>query len=306
MIGETLDCLVIGAGPAGLTAAIYLARYRRRFTVLDGGASRASLIPASHNLPGFPEGIHGTVLLDRMAEQARRYGASILPAIAAGLERTDRGVFIARTSIGDIHARTVLLATGVADRHPEVPDLHDAIQSGLIRYCAVCDGFEAIDRRVGVLGRGASGFGEALFLRTYSADITLLSLEEPPGLSDEQHRQAQAAGIAVIDDPVASVAIRQDRVWLSTQTGKVLGFETMYSEMGSEARSDLARRLGTRLDPAGCVPTDAHLHTSTDGLFAAGDVVRSLDQISVAMGEAAIAATAIHNRLRHADPAPVN
>jgi thioredoxin reductase (NADPH) len=172
MMSEPLDCLVIGAGPAGLTAAIYLARYRRRFTVLDGGASRASLIPTSHNLPGFPEGIHGTVLLDRMTEQARRNGASIVPATAAALKRTDRGMFIAKTNIGEIYARTVLLATGVADRHPDVSDLHDAIQRGLIRYCAVCDGFEAMDRRVGVLGRGTSGFGEALFLCTYSADIT--------------------------------------------------------------------------------------------------------------------------------------
>lgn len=72
-------------------------------------------------------------------------------------------------------ARTVLLATGVADCHPEVPDLRGAIQRGLIRYCAVCDGYESMDRRVGVLGLGSSGFGEALFLRTYCSDITLLS-----------------------------------------------------------------------------------------------------------------------------------
>ena len=82
------------------------------------------------------------------------------------------------------------------------------------------------------------------------------------------------------------------------KTGKSLCFEAMYAEMGSDARSDLVRPLGTRLDELGCVLTDEHQHSSTDGLFAAGDIVHSLDQISVAIGEAAIAATAIHNRLR--------
>lgn len=301
MLGEPLDCLVIGAGPAGLTAAIYLARYRRRFTVLDGGSSRASLIPTSHNLAGFPEGIQGNALLDRMVAQARRYHAPILPGTAVSLTQNASGLFIADTSAGPIAARTVLLATGVADRHPDVLDLYGAIQRGLIRYCAVCDGYESMRRRIGVLGRGSSGLGEALFMRTYCSDITLLSLDCPLGLSADERQRAEASGIVLVEQPVISITIEDSQVRLRTALDD-LYFEVMYAEMGSDARTDLVRPLGTKLDDMGCVLTDEHQHSSTDGLFAAGDVVRSLDQISVAMGEAAIAATAIHNRLRKDNP----
>ena len=214
MTDEPLDCLVIGAGPAGLTAAIYLARYRRHFAVLDAGTSRASLVPTSHNLPGFPEGIHGTVLLERMAAQARRYGATITPGRVTGVVQEPGGPFVAETSTGRISAHTVLLATGVADRHPDVADLHGAIERGLIRYCAICDGYEATGRRVGVLGRGCSGLGEALFLRTYCSDITLLSLECPLGLSWAQGARAHAAGIVAVDDPVATITVAGDQVCL--------------------------------------------------------------------------------------------
>lgn len=302
MKDETLDCLVIGAGPAGLTAAIYLARYRRHFVVMDGGNPRASLIPTSHNLPGFPEGIHGTVLLERMTAQARRYGAPIVKGMVTGLGQDTNGLFVAETGAGPVTARTVLLATGVADRHPNVPDLRGAIQQGLVRYCAVCDGYESMGRRVGVLGRGSSGLGEALFLRTYCSDITLLSFGCPLGLSEVENLRAAAAGIMSVVEPVVSIAIESGRVYLRTAHGSDFCFEVMYAEMGSDAHSGLVRPLGTRLDDMGCIPTDEHQHSSTDGLFAAGDVVRSLDQISVAMGEAAIAATAIHNRLRGGQP----
>jgi len=301
MASETLDCLVIGAGPAGLTAAIYLARYRRRFVVVHSGEPRASLIPTSHNLASFPEGIHGDALLERMTAQARRYDAPIVPGTVTGLTRDEEGLFVAETSAGRMAARTVLLATGVADRHPEVPDLRGAIQRGLIRYCAVCDGYESMGRRIGVLGRGSSGLGEALFMRTYCADITLLSLGCPLGLSPDERRRTEAAGIVLVEQPVVSIVVEDSQVRLRTAAHD-LCFEVMYAEMGSDARSDLVRPLGTKLDDMGCLPTDEHQRSSTDGLFAAGDVVRSMDQISVAMGEASIAATAIHNRLRDGMP----
>lgn len=288
---------MIGAGPAGLTAAIYLARYRRRFIVLDGGSNRASLIPTSHNLAGFPEGIHGNTLLDRMTAQARRYDAPIVPGTVTGLTRDEEGPFVAETSAGRIAARTVLLATGVADRHPDVPDVYGTIQRGLIRYCAICDGYQSMGRRIGVLGRGGSGLGEALFMRTYCTDITLLSFGIPLGLTLDERKRAQAVGIVLVEEAVACVTVEENQVCLSTPQ-RSFCFEVMYTEMGSDARTDLVRPLGTKLDDMGCVPTDEHQHSSTDGLFAAGDVVRSMDQISVVMGEAAIAATSIHNQLR--------
>ncbi|MBW4025222.1 MAG: NAD(P)/FAD-dependent oxidoreductase [Proteobacteria bacterium] len=297
-----LDCLIIGGGPAGLTAAIYLARFRRRLSVVDSGDSRARLIPISHNLAGFPDGIPGDELLERMRAQAQRYGVALTPGTITGLQQDERGSFMAEMANGSqIVARTVLLATGVADRHPDLPDLLGAIQRGLIRYCGICDGYESTGKNIAVLGRGCSGLGEAIFMRTYCSDITLFSMDTPLELPGEDGRRAKAAGIGFVTAPVVSLAVEGDMVRLNTAEGQKLFFQTAYVEMGSEARSDLLRPLGTKLNELGCVLTDDHQHTSTDGLFAAGDVVRSLDQISVAMGQAAIAATAIHNRLRSSE-----
>ncbi|HJS94948.1 MAG TPA: NAD(P)/FAD-dependent oxidoreductase [Solirubrobacteraceae bacterium] len=309
MHDNPLDCLVIGGGPAGLTAAIYLARFRRRFQVIDGGASRAALIPTSHNHAGFPDGIHGATLLERMRAQAGKYGAPILSGTVTGLERRADGVFVASMGEDRLTARTVLLATGVVDREPELPDLPDAVQRGLIRHCGICDGYEVIGHKVGVLGRDDSGLHEALFLRTYTGDVTLLSLERKLVLSPDELRTARAAGITVVEEPVASVTVESDRIRsIATRQGACHAFDTLYSALGSTARSELVRGFGAVLDENGCVATDEHQRSSIDGLLAAGDVVRSLDQISVAMGEAAIAATAIHNRLRGVaiPPSPIS
>lgn len=269
-----LECLIVGAGPAGLTAAIYLARFRRRFAILHDGQSRAALIARSHNLPGFPDGIGGTALLERMEAQARRYGARPERARVTGLARTE-AAFMAATEAGEVAARTVLLATGVRDRGPGFADEAAALARGVLRYCPICDGFEAIGQRIGVLGEGRHGEQEAAFLRTYAAEVVLFP---------------RAA--------VAEVALRERDVWLRLADGSAEVVDTLYVALGTEVHSGLLAGLGTRLEPDGSVPAEAHQETGTEGVYAAGDVVRGLDQITVAMGEAAIAATAIHNRLR--------
>ncbi|MDV2986621.1 UNVERIFIED_CONTAM: NAD(P)/FAD-dependent oxidoreductase [Methylobacteriaceae bacterium AG10] len=296
---KVLDCLVVGGGPAGLTAAIYLARFRRRFQVVDAGRSRAALIPTSHNHAGFPDGVRGSVLLGRMAEQARKYGAHIVAGAVTHLSRREDGPFVAIVDGRRIATHTVLLATGIVDREPNLPDVPDAIRRGLVRHCGICDGYEVLGDSVGVLGHGSSGLHEALFLRTYTANVTLLSLGCPLRLTSDERGQAASAGITIVDAPVQHVVIEKDRIRaLALRGGDCRSFDVLYSALGSDARSELVRDLGTLVDGKGCVVTDEHQRSSTDGLFAAGDVVRSLDQISVAMGQAAIAATAIHNRLR--------
>src|SRR3954470_18150790 len=112
-----LDCLIVGAGPAGLTAAIYLARFYLRLKVIDAGNSRASLIPCTRNHAGFPEGISGGELIERMKEQAQKYGARIESGRVSRLDRIDGG-FSGQWASGSATARTVLLATGVANRRP--------------------------------------------------------------------------------------------------------------------------------------------------------------------------------------------
>ncbi len=299
MAAPVLDSLIVGGGPAGLTAAIYLARFRRRFELIDGGASRASWVPISHNHAGFPDGINGNALLDLMTAQAARYGAPIRQAQVDAISAAPEGGFAFAIDGATRQARTILLATGVVDIEPDLANIPSAVARGLIRYCPVCDGYEVIGRKVGVIGHGMKGLNEAIFLRTYSDDVTLLSVDASLIPTDATRRNAADAGIILIAAPIAAIATEREQTCaVTTQDGETRRFDVIYSALGTRKRSALARMMGATLTDDGCIVTSTHQQTSIKGLFAAGDIVRGLNQISVAMGEAAIAATAIHNSLR--------
>jgi thioredoxin reductase (NADPH) len=292
-----LDALIVGAGPAGLTAAIYLGRFRRRFALVDAGQSRLGLIPTTHNHPGFPDGVEGRVLLARMKAQAERYGAMIQPGEIDAIRRDGEG-FACDLDGREIRARFVILATGVADRPPS-ENFSQAVKAGLIRVCPICDAYEVIDHEIGVIGIGERGAGEALFLRDYSPHVTLLHVGEPGDLSGEVRARLAAAGIGLVEPEIVRVDLEGDRaVEITLSDGQRRAFDTVYSALGMDNRTGLAAALGAKTNETGCLLVDDHQKTSVDGLYAAGDVVRGLNQISIAEAEAAIAATDIHNRLR--------
>ena len=235
--GGDLDCLVVGGGPAGLTAAVYLARFKRRFLVVDDGEPRAAWIPVSHNIPFFGEGIPGTEILVRQREHAERYGARLVAGRVTTLERREGG-FVATTGAAGggpprrIRARRVLLATGAVDVEPELPDLPDAVRRGLVRYCPICDGYESRDRRIAVIGHGARGAGEAGFIaRTYSDDVTLLTLGRPmDDLPPEERDHLRSLGVKIVEQPVVALDVRDGRIAaLRTGGGQELRFEVLYS-----------------------------------------------------------------------------
>jgi thioredoxin reductase (NADPH) len=299
---DTLDCLIIGGGPAGLTGALYLARFNRRFLVVDSGTPRAAWIPTSHNIPVFAEGISGRDILARQREHAERYGAHILAGSVTGLQKVgDRFVAVVEKKDGgtrQLRARRILMATGAVDIEPDLPDLPNAVQSGLVRYCPICDGYEASDKKIAVIGYGDRGLGEAVFVaRTYSRDVTLLTLGQGMDLDADEKRRIAEHGIKVVHEPIASLDVEGQRITaLRTGSGQEHRFEVLYSALGLKLRSDLALSLGAKHDPAGALLVDDHCRTSVKGLYAAGGVVRGLDQIVVAMGHSAVAATDIHNR----------
>jgi thioredoxin reductase (NADPH) len=291
-----VDCLIIGGGPAGLTAAIYLARYRRDILLVDDGQSRARLIPESHNYPGFA-GISGPDLLAALRGQAERYGARMRPLRVDGLQRQADGTFVARVGPETIDASCVLLATGIFDETPALPGLREVIYRGAIRFCPICDGYEAMDRRIGVLGRLDTACKKALFLRTYTRDVVLLLTDAPTNADAEQARLLREAGIAIPHEPVIDVERSGEKITATMRSGARLEVDVLYPALGSDVRSELAQMLGARTNELGCIFVDEHQRTSIDGLYAAGDVVTDLDQIAVATGHAAIAATDIHNSL---------
>jgi thioredoxin reductase (NADPH) len=293
-----LDCLIVGGGPAGLTAAIYLARFRRAVRIVDAGSSRASLIPLSHNYPGFPEGISGRDLLARLREQSRRYGAVVTAGCVERVERAGTS-FVAHSGTESIEARTVLLATGVVDIEPALPNVKDAIRSGLVRHCPICDGFEVIGKKVAVIGRGNKGVSEARFIQHYTTDLVLFTLGAGHEITDEGRVSLESSGVAVIDESLVEVCTELGAiVGVTTQSGKTFRFDTLYSALGCDVRSELARELGAACDDKGEIVVDDKLRTSIPALYAVGDVANDLNQIAVAAGHAAIAATCIHNALR--------
>jgi thioredoxin reductase (NADPH) len=297
---EHLDCLVIGGGPAGLTAALYFARFRRRFLVVDAGQSRAAWIPASHNLPFFAEGIAGLDLLQRQREHAEHYGAKIVSGRATALRKT-AGCFSVTIEADGVaterRASRVLLASGAVDVEPCLPDVPDAVQRGLVRYCPICDGYESRDRKIAVLGHGPSGLGEASFVaRTYSDDVTLLTLGERMDLTAEQQQEVAKHRIKIVQAPIESLRTNGTSISALSTSGETMQFDVLYSALGLRPRTELARTLGAEHDERGNLVVDDHNQTTVRGLYAAGAIVRGLDQIVVAMGHAAVAATAIHNR----------
>ena len=297
MSETTDDCIIIGAGPAGLTAAIYLARFHLSIRMFDCGSSRAALIPRTHNHAGYPGGISGKELLARMREQAAEFGAFREESLVTAIEPLSAG-FAVRVEGRTFHARSVLLASGVVNHRPDMPDAihNEALQRGLIRYCPICDGYEVTDRRIAVLGTGDHGAREAMFLRGYSADVTLIAPKAAHGLDEIYNAELDAAGIVRIDGPCGGFAIEGERIVMDTAEGR-MAFDTLYPALGSRIRSELAVAAGAVADETGCLEVDSHQRTSIPGLFAAGDVAKGLDQISHAMGEAGVAATAIRNML---------
>ena len=297
------DCIIVGAGPAGLTAAIYLARFHLSIRLFDCGTSRASWIPTSHNHAGFPDGINGDELLGRMRDQAAKYGALREPKRVTGLTKTGE-LFEVHCDDQTYRGRTVLLATGVVNNQPDGMDeaLHaEALSRGLLRYCPICDGYEVTDKRVGVIGTGDHGTAEAQFLRGYTADITLISPHGDHDLDEKCSRALDDAGIARVAGPCGNFAIEQGKLAVDTAEGR-LAFDSIYPALGSKIRSGLAVDCGADVSDEGCILVGDHLETSVPGLFAAGDVVVGLDQISHAMGQAGVAATTIRNHLAEERP----
>lgn len=232
-----------------------------------------------------------------MKAQATRYGAHHLAAEVISLTK-DGDLFVAVAGCLTRHARTILLATGVVNRRPAMPEgMHaEALARGLLRYCPICDGFEVTDRRVAVIGTGARGLGEAEFLRSFTADVTLIS---PYGLHDldaSQRRRVHKAGIKLLAGPCLAFDLREGTIAVALPN-KNWDFDAVYPALGSDVRCHLAVGLGSTVSSEGCVTVDDKQGTNVPGLYAAGDVVEGLDQISHAMGQAAVSATAIRNDL---------
>ena len=297
-----IDCLVVGGGPAGLTAAIYLARFHLNVRVVDADESRAKWIPRTHNHAGYPSGISGAALLDDMRQQARNFGVVIETGRVTRLDKAG-ATFEGEWGRGVQQARSVLLATGVVNRKPSLAQsLHgDALAGGFLRYCPVCDGYEVTDKNVGVIGTGPAALAESVFLRSYTSNVTLMAADGRHDFQSEDLVKVAQFNINLIDGPAHVRRIEDGQLIVQTNGGE-LAFDSVYPALGSDVNSGLAVALGAKTAEDGAIVVDSHQRTDVPGIYAAGDVVLGLDQISHAMGEGGVAATTIRNDLAAARP----
>lgn len=292
---DVADCVVIGAGPAGLTAAIYLRRFHRDVRVIDAGEPRAGKISRSHNVPGFPDGIAGHELLLRMAVHLERMGGVVARGEVRSVIRVEEDLFELGLEESSLRCRYVLFCTGVVDRPAAIPGADLVEDAGLMRYCPVCDGYEHTGKRIGVLANSAHSLAEAKFLKNFSDSVKVIPVE---GCVESIGSQAAKLGLACVAglatelsvDPSGCVVVQVGRSHQET-------VDVLYSALGADPRASLAQSLGVKLDERQGIVVDQHCRTNVPNVYAAGDVVSALDQISVAVGHAAIAATSIHNAL---------
>ena len=295
------SAIIIGAGPAGLTAAVYLGRFHRPPLLIDAGTSRARWIPTSHNMLGFPQGIGGPALLSQLRAHAEQYGARIRQESVEQLSREREG-FAVHLSGEKIRCRYVILATGVQDRLPKLPGAEEAVRRSVLRICPICDAYEATAKKIAVIGDGERGEREAEFLKTYSSSVTLIYIG---GAHDPERRGRMVArGIELIETRLEYLTIGYDGLRLRPPSGEQREFDVFYSALGCSPRNGLAMSLGAACDENSQLIVSSHCETSVSGLYAIGDVVRGLNQVVVAAAEGAIAATHIHNRLREAARSP--
>lgn len=292
------EAVVIGGGPAGLSATLYLARYARRVVLFDAGGGRSSHSQVNHNYLGFPGGVPALRLRELGREQLGEYAHVICRDERVDDLSANDGGFVVKARQGDVAARTVVLCTGVIDHYPEFPGWEDYVGRSMF-WCLTCDGYSNRDRRVVALGHTDSAALEALQLSRFTRSITLLTNCAVADITPQNRELLERAKIPLIEDAIAEVngadgAFRS----IATTGGRILDLEVLFSLQGATPQSDLARRLGVGLNDAGWIVVDSEQKTDVPGVFAAGDVTRLHGhQVSTAVHEGGQAAAAANQHL---------
>lgn len=291
---STVDTIVVGGGPAGLSAALYLARYNRSVLIFDSGHGRSTHHQVNHNYLGFPDGVATVHLRELAREQLGRYHiACILHHTITRIDgNADRG-FTAHAQGHEWYARTVVLATGVLDHFPHFPGWEAYVGRSMF-WCITCDGYENRGRNILVVGHTDAAAGEAMQLHSLTDRISLLTNSDTDEISPKFRRRLDAAGIPVIHDRIAEAHGSGGLLAaITTRGGDKLTLDALFSIQGATPETALAHRLGVALAATGWIQVDTEQKTSVPGVYAAGDVTSlHSHQVTAAVHEGAQAASA--------------
>jgi thioredoxin reductase len=293
---STYDCIIIGGGPAGLTCAIFLARYRRRVLIVDSGKPRNYASRAIHGFLG-QHNITPGELLARGSAEAEAAGAEICHCVAERVEASG-DIFEVTTTTGMMRTRRVVLAYGVRDILPDIPDIA-SYYGGSVFHCPDCDGYEVRDKRVGVIGWGKKVVGLALELLQWTEDLTVFTDGHAREWTDEHHSKLLSLGIGVIDEKIISLVGEDGMVRAAVlSTGERVSIDALFFTIGVTRSCVLAENLGCQVDDERPnIIVDEHRQTSVEGIYAIGDLVPGSQLAITSAADGAIAAIAINKSL---------
>ena len=293
------DTLIVGGGPAGLSAALVLGRCLRRVLVLDSGRYRNERSTALHCYLGH-DGIVPLELRDQSREQLQRYDTiKFVGATVTTVSRCKAGFSALLEDGQEMVGRTILFATGVVDELPQIPGLHELFGRS-VHVCPYCDGWEHRDAPIAVFGWGSKGTGLALLLRQWTQDLVLCS-HGPAGLMAEEQQLLDRRGIKVRESAIAELHSEDGCLRaLRFADGEELPRQALFFTTGQHPRSTFLENLGCAYEDKG-VAYDEDGATSVPGVYVAGDVSRDVQLVIIAAAEGARAALAINKALLRAN-----
>jgi thioredoxin reductase len=291
------DAVIVGGGPAGLTCAIFLGRYRRRVLLIDDHRPRNYASRGIHGFLGH-HSIKPAELTERGRAEARDFGVELMDARVKSVER-DGDIFRVTTSAGETYrARRIVLAYGIRDQLPDIPEI-ESYYGVSVHHCPDCDGYESRDRRIGVIGWGKSVVGLALKLLQWSDDIVVFTHGHPREWDEELHSKLLAEQIDVKDERVIALVGDDGNVTAAVlSTGERVAMERLFFTIASHRSCTLAEDLGCACDSEHPnVQVDEHRRTSIEGVWAVGDLAAGSQLVITSAADGAIAAIDINKSL---------
>jgi thioredoxin reductase len=295
---DVYDIAIVGGGPAGLSASIWLARYLHRVVLVDSGDPRNWETRGVNGFLGHPA-IRPAELRGNGRDEARQLGVTLLDAECETVSQTADDTF--ELGLGDgtrLRAQRLLLAIGVRDVWPDIPGL-ERVYGMNAHVCPDCDGHECRDKKVVVIGTGRKAVGMALSLTTWTREIIICTNGEPADLDlPEYCQKLDALNIPVLESPIVCVRHSGSRVHsLDFENGMALDTDKIFFAIGQYPADDLGAQLQCDRDEGGHIIVDDAYHTSVVNCYAAGDIVPGPQLAIVAAGDGAVAALAIHKSL---------
>lgn len=283
------DVIVVGAGPAGLSAGIYCARARKKTLIIDKGDCYACKIDAITNLLGFPQGISGKELIRRGREQAEKFGCRLCEQEAVKIQEKDEGTFTVETDKETHEARAMILASGASRKKANIEGMTNFEGNG-VAFCVQCDGYFFRDKEVAVIGSQNLAAREAMDLSDYTSHITLFTNGEKLDMKEEFVTWLQKNKIPIRKERIVAAVGDKELQGLRLENGETFACQGAFLAIGSSDAPDLARQIGI-ITEGNFIQVDKDQRTNVPRIYAAGDCTGGIRQISVAMGEGAIAAT---------------